>query len=193
MRFISSTAFPLVVLTLLAALTFWLNVTSNGEDRQMPMQRPRTADAVVETMVATTYGENGNLRMRLIAPRLTHFDEDDSSLIEAPRFTQFRIDAKPLTLIGDHAKVSAKGETVYLWGNVIATRPGTNEQPDLTARMPDLTLQPDAGTGFTHSPVEIIQGKSWIRATGLEIDNNTSTLVLTSAVTGEYQPRTEQP
>lgn len=193
MKQLPGASFPLFVLTLLAALTLWLNVMATRDDPAPAQQRPHTADAVVDNIVGSTYDENGLLRFRLSAPKLTHFDEDDSSLIESPLFTQFRAEAPPLTLKGDQAKVSAKGETVYLWGNVIVSRPGAEGRPPLIARMPDLTIQPEAGIAFTNSPVNITQGNSWINATGLQIDNNNSTLVLTSQITGEYVRQTEQP
>ena len=62
----------------------------------------------------------------------------------------------------------------------------------MVARMPDLTAQPDAGFAFTNSPVEITQGQSWMTGVGAQIDNNNSTFVLQSQVTGLYYPRRAQ-
>jgi lipopolysaccharide export system protein LptC len=55
--------------------------------------------------------------------------------------------------------------------------------------MPDLTVQPDAGTAFTNSPVEITEDRSWVKGVGMQVDNNASTFVLQSQVTGMSYPR----
>ena len=55
--------------------------------------------------------------------------------------------------------------------------------------MPDLTVQPDDGTAFTQSPVEITEDKSWVKGVGMHLDNNTSTFELQSQVTGLSYPR----
>jgi lipopolysaccharide export system protein LptC len=58
------------------------------------------------------------------------------------------------------------------------------DRPEMVARMPDLTAEPDAGIAFTSSPVEITQGQSWVKGVGAHLDNNTSTLILQSQVRG---------
>jgi hypothetical protein len=37
------------------------------------------------------------------------------------------------------------------------------------------------------------QGQSWLHATGMQMDNNTATVILQSRVTGEYFRNREQP
>ena len=60
----------------------------------------------------------------------------------------------------------------------------------MLARSPDLTVNTEAGTAFTNSPVEITQGNSWVTGVGAQIDNNKSTFVLQSQVKGQYiRPR----
>jgi lipopolysaccharide export system protein LptC len=91
-----------------------------------------------------------------------------------------------VTLTARNARISSKGETVYLWDDVVATRTATPERPAMVARMPDLTAQPDAGTAFTNSPVEVTEGASWLKGVGADLDHNASTLVLRSQVRGMY-------
>jgi len=52
--------------------------------------------------------------------------------------------------------------------------------------MPELTAQPDAGTAFTSSAIEVTQGQSRLTAVGAQIDNNKLTLLLQSQVRGQY-------
>lgn len=185
-----SQLFPIIMLALLAGLTFWLqktidagNGTQNGKLRHEP-------DATAENFVVRRFDETGQVKYRLTAPSLVHYPDDDSSELVSPTLISYRPNAPSVTITGDNAKVTSKGETVYLWDNVSVTRASTAERPALVARMPDLTAQPDAGFAFTSSPVEITQGQSWVTGVGAQIDNNNATFVLQSQVKGQYiRPR----
>ncbi|MGE5470197.1 MAG: LPS export ABC transporter periplasmic protein LptC [Bacteroidota bacterium] len=185
-----SQLFPVILLALLAGLSFWLQKAVEHDDPKSDGKLRHDPDAYADNFVVRRFDTTGSLKYRLTAPNLVHFPDDDSSLLKSPVLITYRPDAPPVTVAGDNAKVSSKGETIFLWDNVSVTRAATPERPEMIARMPDLTAQPDAGYAFTNSPVEITQGQSWIKGIGAELDNNTSTFVLQSRVTGLYiRPR----
>lgn len=187
-----SQLFPIILLALLAGLSFWLQKTVDQGETRSDGKLRHDPDAIAENFVVRRFDDTGNVKYRLTAPYLVHYPDDDSSELQSPVLISYRPDAAPVTLTAKHAKVTAKGETVYLWDDVSATRAATPERPEMVARMPDLTTQPDVGIAFTNSPVEITQGQSWIKGVGAHLDNNTSTLVLQSQVTGLYiRPRTK--
>ena len=185
-----SQLFPLVLLALLAGLSFMLQRAVDQEEPKHDGKLRHDPDAIAENFVARRFDENGQVKYRLTAPYLVHFPDDDSSELKSPVLVSYRQSAPPIEVTGKNARVTAKGETIYIWDDVRVTRAATPERPEMVARMPDLTAQPDAGTAFTNSPVEITQGQSWIKGVGANLDNNTSTLVLQSQVTGMYiRPR----
>ena len=188
MKHWQSQIFPIAVLALLAGLSFLLQsavdrgtLFNNGKERHDP-------DAVAENFSIVRFDEFGQIKYRLIAPYMEHYPDDDSSLINHPTFISYRPDAPPTLLSSRHGKASASAEVVYLWEDVVAHRDGIDEQPAMVARMTDLTVQSEAGFAFTQSPVEITRGQSWLKGTGMHIDNNASTFVLQSQVTGLYFP-----
>lgn len=189
MRFGSSQLFVIVLLALLAGLSFWLQravapveVVRDGKLRHDP-------DAIAENFLVRQFDEKGRVKYRLTAPYMMHFPDDDSSELKSPTLIHYRPNAPQLTLTGKNAKVTSKGQTVFLWDDVKAVRAATPARPELVARMPDLTVQPDDGTAFTQSPVEITEDKSWVKGVGMHLDNNTSTFELQSQVTGLSYPR----
>ncbi len=182
--------FPIMLLAFLAAMTFWLQVAMNDDEPKHDGKLRHDPDAIAEKFVVRSFDQTGHVKYRLTAPYLEHFPDDDSSEIRSPKLISYRPDAPPITVVADNARVTAKGETVYLWDHVKVTREATADRPEMTASMPDLTARPDDGFAFTNSPVEITQGASWIKGVGAQLDNNKATFVLQSQVTGLYiRPR----
>lgn len=160
MKFTSHQIFVLVLLALLAGLTFWLQkvmapaeAVSDGKFRHDP-------DIFAENFIIRTFDEGGRVKYRLTAPYMEHFPDDDSSELKSPVLTQYRPDAVTLTTSGNNARVTSQGDTVFLWDDVKAVRSETRERPVMVARMPDLTVEPDTGIAFTNSAVEITDRKS---------------------------------
>lgn len=184
----SGQIFPIILLSLLAALSFWLERMVDIPDPRRDGKTRHDPDAIIENFHVRRMDVDGTLKYRLTAPHLMHFADDDSSLLRAPLLTYYRPDAPDMTLSGKNAYSSAKGEVILLWDDVVATRAPTPEKAAMVARMPFLTIEPEAGTAFTDSPVEITQGPSWAKGVGMTLDNNTSIMVLQSQVTGLYYP-----
>lgn len=189
----SGQTFPLVLLGLLAALSFWLEYSVDLPEPRRDGKVRHDPDTFVENFQIHKMNAQGVLQYRLTSPHMEHFPDDDSSLLTQPKLDYYRPNASDMTLTGKNGYVTAGGETVFFWDDVVATRAATPERPLMVTRMPDLTVQPDVGIAFTASPVEITQGRSWIKGTGMNLDNNTSVLTLNSQVTGtHYQTKAPQ-
>ncbi len=185
-----SQLFPIIILSVLAGLTFWLQSAIDlGNDKHDGKLR-HDPDGIAENYVVRRFDESGLVKYRLTGPHMVHYPDDDSSELRSPTLVSYRPDAPQITVTSKFAKVTSKGEVAYLWDDVRITRAATPEQQELVARMPDLTVQTEAGFAFTNSPVEITQGQSWVTGVGAQIDNNKSTFVLQSQVKGQYiRPR----
>lgn len=188
-----SQLFPVILLALLASLSFWLQKAVEPEEPRQSGKLRHDPDAYAENFTVRRFDTTGKVKYRMSAPYLVHYPDDDSSELKSPVLIAYRPDSPSVTVTGEHAKVSSRGETIFLWGNVNITRAATPDRPEMIARMPDLTTQPEAGFAFTNSPVEITQGQSWIKGVGAQLDNNAATFVLQSQVTGSYiRPRATQ-
>ncbi len=189
----SGQIFPLVLLTALAALSFWLERAADLPESRHDGKLRHDPDSIVENFTVRRMNAQGQLQYRLNSPYMEHYADDDSSLIRQPQLVHYRPGLPDMSLTGQQALVTERGKKVYLTGNVVASRAAWNERPPLLARMPDLTVLPDDGTAFTQSPVEINEGPSWLRGIGMHLDNNTSTFILQSRVTGLMYPTRPQP
>lgn len=192
-RLPSQQVFPVVLLGLLAALSFWLARSVEMPEARLSGKQRHDPDAFVDNFQVRRLDAEGALQYRLTAPKMQHFPDDDSSVLSQPKLEYFRDRAPSMTLSGQNGFVASKGETVFFWGDVMATRAAAGERAEMVARMPDLTVQPDEGIAFTDSPVEINQGRSWLKGVGMHLNNNTSVLSLKSQVTGTYfRPKAPQ-
>lgn len=178
--------FPIVLLALLAGLSFWLQSAVNVEESRRDGKLRHDPDAIVDNFTVRRFDADGQIKYRLTAPYLEHYPDDDSSELRSPTLVHIRPDAPSITFSALNARVSVGGETVFLWDDVRVSRAATADRPELLAKMPDLTVEPDLGTAFTDSPVEITMGQSWLKGTGARIDNNAATFALQSQVTGLY-------
>ncbi len=193
MKHWTSQLYPLLVLALLAGLSFWLEQAVYLPEPKRDGKQRHDPDGFVENFTIRRFSAEGLLQYRLAAPYMQHFADDDSSLVREPRLTYYKPGAPDMHLAGGQGYAAAKGETVFFWDNVVATRDATENRPEMRARMPDLTVQPDAGIAFTDSPVEVTQGQSWMTGVGMHLDNNTSILVLQSQVRASYLRPKAQP
>lgn len=185
--------FPVLLLGLLAALSFWLQ---GVVDREMPASRPAGAqrlDATAEHFSILRLDDQGKPRYRLIAPYLAHYPDDDATLVTFPTVLNYREAEDPVVISAHEAVIAVGGDVVHLWGGVVAQRGATAKAPQLVAQMPDLTLQTQDKYAFTASPVEINQGNAWLKGIGLRMDHAASQLFLDAAVRGYYlRPRGKQ-
>jgi len=181
-----SQLFPIIILALLAGLTFWLQSRIATDEARHDGKLRHDPDAIAENFVARHFDQAGQLRYRLSAPYLEHYPDDDTSEIKAPTLVSYRANTPPVTVTADHATFTAKGEIAQLRDNVRLTRAATGTHPELVATTPDLTVHTEAGVAFTDSPVKITQGSSWITGVGAHIDHNASTFVLQSQVKGQF-------
>lgn len=184
--------FAFVLLFVLAGLSFWLERAVAPEEVRRDGHLRHDPDAIAENFVVRQFDEVGRIKYRLTAPRLVHYPDDDTSELQNPVLVHYRPEAPLLTLSGEKALVTSKGEVVFLWDDVKVVRAATADRPEAVARMPDLTARPDDGTAFTPSPVAISEGRSWVKGVGMTLDSNKSTFVLQSQVTGLYYSRRVQ-
>lgn len=85
MRFSGATLFPLLVLAVLAAATFWLEQASQGETSAPRARDRHDPDYWVDGVQLRGFDAKGAPRHELKARRLEHFPDNDTTLVFEPR------------------------------------------------------------------------------------------------------------
>ncbi len=190
------TLFPIAILTLLAALTFWLQ-------RAAEIRAPRNTglirhdpDYSAEKFTVRSFGPNGDLKSKMAAEKMLHYPDDESTLVTEPRISNVTKDHTVL-ISARSGNIAADAREVVLTQDVRVIRQSTklSEKPPITSEPPTvlttsaLTVLPDDEVAHTTWPVLITQGASVMRGTGLEADNKTAIYKLLSRVSGTIEKK----
>jgi len=185
MRTHSTNIFPLVLLGLLAALTFWLERAVLVDDGRRSGKNRHDPDFVVDKFTVRRFNTEGALQHVMTAQKMLHYADDDTTDVVAPQLTYFGKD-QLTRLTAQTAWVSKDGKEVTLNGDVRMVRAATPDHPELSLVTSKLRVFPDDEQARTDAVVTITQEKSVITGTGLEADNRTHVVKLLGRVKGFF-------
>lgn len=174
--------FPLALLILLAALTFWLDRAVQPPTPARDGSSRHDPDYIVENFSATRMGLDGAPRYTLSAKKMLHYPDDDTTHLEQPRFVSTEPAKPTLRAKADQATLSSKGENVYLSGNVIMLREAGDSQGETTITSRFLHIIPDDDIIKTDKAATITGTGSIINTVGMVLNNRTRIMQLLSQV-----------
>jgi len=181
--------FPLLLLGILAALTFWIDrvvqpavAVRDGSARHDP-------DYIVDKLSAIRMAPDGKIKHTLAADKMIHYPDDDSTRLESPRFVNYATTTAPVTITAREALLSKNGDDVYFHDDVRVTRGSYDSRNELVMETGYLHVVPDENIARTDQPVTITDGNTVVHAVGLELNNKTRILKLNSQVKGTYDQK----
>jgi lipopolysaccharide export system protein LptC len=177
-----SALFPLSLLLVLTALTFWLRYATELPQTKLDGKLRHDPDNIVTDAILRKIDQTGRLKYTLSATDIRHYPDDESTDMLKPNLVHFQARKPPVTMSAERGHISKDGEKVDLYENVRIRRSASAQYEELTAYTPELTILPDVEKAFTKSPVLITQGKSWMKGVGMQVDNLAQTYLLESQV-----------
>ena len=178
---------PLMLVALLAALTFWLDQIAQPSGRGTGGSR-YDPDYVVEKLTAVSLSQAGAASYTLAAAKMVHYPDGDTTLLTTPRFISYASAKAPVTITSSEAVVSANGQHVYFQDDVRVTRAAHESASELVVKTTFLHVIPDDNLAMTDRAVTITDATGTVAAVGLELNNATRVLKLLSNVRGIYDP-----
>jgi len=188
----SSALFPIALLGCLTAATFWLAKTIQLPTPDQSGKFRHDVDYFIDDFTMSRIDKQGVLRHVVTAKHMEHYPDTEESFLAMPVAKFLKPGRPAVTMSGDKGHMNSDGSEVILTDNVRVVRDPSKEREALIATAPDLTILPDAETAHTASPVEVVQGKSWVKGTGLQVDNATMHTLLESRVTGQFASKHEK-
>lgn len=180
----SPSLFPLLLLGLLAGMTYWLELTSRDSGSGRDGRLRHDPDYLVEDFVIRRYGPDGNLQHTLHAALMKHFPDDDSTVVSKPSLIYHR--QPPTHVSAREALIDGKGEHIQLREEVRVTRAGLAGKADTVLLTSRLDAYPEEEFARNDEPVTITQGLSQVTGSGMQANNKTGVYVLEGPVHGIF-------
>ena len=193
---------PLLFMGALTLMTFWL-VKKNTPPESSMLERIRLhePDYIIKNGTLSALNEQGNTKYRILGNKVTHYDDDASIDIDAPRMRLFQPDKAPVTVKSNTGHLDGDLTILELFDNASIFRP----QQAATATEP-ASLRMLASSSYfkvlinddivkTDRPITLEQGMSIMNSTeGGTFDNIQQSMTLSGQVKGriERAPRGAQ-
>jgi len=183
-----SILFPIVLLAILAVLTFWIDYAVQAPEARIDGSSRHDPDYILNNFTTTRTDENGELRYRLSALEMRHYPDDDTTELEKPQFERYEVDKPFTTIEGNKGFVSTDAETVEFIDDVKVVRQAFNGKGEMVVLTDRLEVMPNEEMAKTDRPVVITQEpKTVIHATGMIYDKKNQTVQLLSRVKAHYE------
>jgi lipopolysaccharide export system protein LptC len=188
MRLSTTRIFPLALMLALALLTFYLERAVRDEDTR-PGQRRHDPDYVVSNFTTTTYNREGLPLSVLSAQTMVHYPDDDSTELVAPRVEQTKPDEPRITVTANRGALSADGEEIFLYDNVVLVREANEAQPAARMTTSFLHVVRERSLVRTDREVTLVEDRRSLSGRGMEYNSESRQFNLHADVVGRFEPK----
>ncbi|MGH8686404.1 MAG: LPS export ABC transporter periplasmic protein LptC [Burkholderiales bacterium] len=186
MRLSATRLFPLLLMGILALLSFWLERASRETTTTAAPMR-HDPDYSVEQFSITDYDTNGAAEATVSASRMVHYPDDDSTALVAPRLVQTRPGQPRLALSADRGTLSRDGEEMFLYDNVLLVRSAVADADEARMSTSFLHVVRPRSLVRTDREVRIDERGRTLVGRGMEYDNEARQLTLNAQVRGSFE------
>jgi lipopolysaccharide export system protein LptC len=192
---------PMLLMAALTLGTYWM-VQMNEPNLNTEKQKRHVPDYIMEGVVVTTLGPEGNTKFRVVGQKLIRYEDDASSEIDWPIARRFHETRPPITVKSDKGFMDGDMTILDLVGNASLTRPAQAATATQTgsARLfmssSKFTVLMNDDIVKTNRPVNLEQGLSIMTSQeGAVFDNVHQKLTMIGQVKGriESEPKGKAP
>ncbi|WP_062306475.1 LPS export ABC transporter periplasmic protein LptC [Polynucleobacter sinensis] len=186
---------PLILMGILTLATFWL-VKKNTPSEKSTIERIRLheADYTITNGALSALNEAGFTKYRVLGKKVTHYDDDASIDIEAPRMRLFPPEKSPVTVKADTGHLDGDLTILDLFDNAEIFRPAQaataseSAKPRMLARSSYFKVLINDDVIETNKPITLEQGASIMRSSdGGKFNNIEQSMVLSGQVKGRIE------
>jgi lipopolysaccharide export system protein LptC len=176
---------PLLILLLLAGLSYWIeqSVQLSGDGGRTPHTDP---EGIMDNFDALRTDLAGNPQYRLSAKRLKHYSGSRLTEMESPRFVHLDAEIGEVTATAIQATVSSAGDEVNLLGDVEVVRAAHAGRSAMTLRTQKVVLFPELKLMRAPGRVDVRDATLDASAGAMEYDANQRIVKLTGRVKARY-------
>jgi len=184
--------FPLLLMLALAGLTFWLERLVRDQEGVHPALRRHDPDYMVDDLAHTRLNPQGVVESTLVAAKMLHYPDDDTTELVAPRVVQTKPGEPRMTVTADRGALSQDAEEVFLYGNVLMVREGGPDRAETRMRTSFLHLVRGHSVIRTDRDVVITEENRVLSGRGMEYHNDSKELFLRERVRVQFAPKNKE-
>lgn len=173
---------PAVWLVVLLLLTMLLENFFQKQARRDIAITWNRVDYLVENTEGIQINHNTMANRRFTANTMTHYSQENRTLLEQVKFSSIESDKPLLRVSADQAELLADGNDILLRGNVQVLRGADADKDKIHMVTEFLHLIPDAELAKTDHAVTVFRMKSVANSTGMILNNQTGEIQLQSRV-----------
>jgi len=182
-----STIFVLLIIIIIAFITYWLKIEVEKELSVKSDIHVSGPEFYLKNFENVQTKKNGGIKFTIKAKNMKEFNYADYASLKEPHFTRYK-DNKPYSIISSNkGKVISGGDKYLFSDNVILTRVKTKKKREMKLFTDELNILPDMNIVLTKKPVKIIQEPNIeIYGVGMKYDNKEGIVKLLSNVKVHY-------
>ena len=173
----------------LVALTFWLNQFVQVAGARTDGSMRHDPDLVVERFTAQVLGPDGAVQYTVKAAKMSHFPDDDSSVLEAVVFTGLQLNLPPIMAQAPRGRLVAGADEVIMEGGVLVTSEKTEKYQPLRLSTPTLYIFPDKNLVQSTEGVRLDSPTGELTASKMELNSLTRRIRLERGRVTYQQPQ----
>ncbi len=179
--------FPVILMLALALGTLWLDRLVQLPPLPSKDKLRHDPDFIVERFTVTQMSATGHPGTSLTAPKMLHYPDDESTVLEHPRFLQRPLDGPAVEIVGTRGIVSKGGDLVRVEGEVRLTRAAHGDRAAMVLETSAIDLEPNSRIARSDEEVIITEGANRLRGVGMMMNNQSREFELKSQVQGTIQ------
>ena len=182
-----STIFVLLLILIIAFITYWLKIEVEKELLTKNNNVVSGPEFYLNNFNSVQTKKNGDVKFIIKAYKMEDFDYAEYAILKKPHFIRYK-NSQPYSYIKSNiGKVISGGDEYLFSDNVILTRVETNKKRRMELFTDELDIFPNINIVLTKKPVKIIQEPSIeIYGVGMKYDNKEGIVKLLSNVKVHY-------
>ncbi len=182
-----STIFVLLLIIIIAFITYWLKIEVEKELLTKNNNNASGPEFYLKNFNSVQTKKNGAVKFIIKAKNMEEFNYAEYAILKKPRFTRYK-NSKPHSFIkSNNGKVINGGDKYLFTDNVILTRIKTKKKREMRLFTDELDILPNIDIILTKKPVKIIQEPNIeIYGIGMKYDNKEGIVKLLSNVKVHY-------
>ena len=143
-------------------------------------------------MLFRSYNVQGQVESTLVAAKMIHYPDDDTTELLAPRMVQTKPNEPRVTVTADRGNLSQDGEEIFLYGNVLLVRDGATDHPETRMRSSEMHIVQAHSVMRTDKDVLVTEEDRVLSGRGMEYHNDSRELFLRERVRGRFEPKNRE-